>query len=515
MEAVLEMKKITKRFPGVVALDQVSLTVHRGEIHALIGENGAGKSTLMKCLLGIYQKDEGEIIYKGRETAFKSPHDALNAGISMIHQELNLVQTFTVAENIWMGREGKFAKAGVIDTGLMNRKTKELLERLNISVDPSAYVSSLSVANMQLIELARAVSYDADIIVMDEPTSALADQEILLLHGIVRDLVKKGTAVIFISHKLEELFEICDNMTIMRNGQFVATKSCREITMDQLIGLIAGREIDDVYIKDQFEKGKVKIRVENLCGDGFSNVSFEVRAGEILGLCGLMGAGRSEIMRAIFGIDPIRSGKIYINDQEIKITSPKDAIAQGIAMVTEDRLRMGILQSMSISTNITLPRIKEYARAGFMNSRKELWDCEQISEKLHVKKASFSDPIASLSGGNQQKVILARWLLNNPEILILDEPTRGIDVGAKSEIYKIMNDLARNEGLAILMVSSEMPEILGMSDTIAVVRNGQIVHMEENREGLSADDLLQYAFGVSEERVKTGQKCLNYKACDE
>lgn len=496
-EVILEMKHITKRFPGVVALDDVQLTLHKGEIHALIGENGAGKSTLMKCLLGIYQKDEGEISYRGSAVDFKSPTDALNAGISMIHQELNLVQTFTVAENIWLGRTAKFRKAGIINKAKMIKETDELLKRLGIHLDPNALVATLSVANMQLIELARAVSYNSDIIVMDEPTSALADKEIELLYKIVRELSQKGTAVVFISHKLDELYAICDNMTVMRNGRYIATRACSDIKMDELISLIAGREVGAIYTKDvDIEKGDVVLKVENLCGEAFQDVSFELRAGEVLGFCGLMGAGRSEIMRGIFGIDKVTSGKILINGKEVKIKSPNEAIENGLAMVTEDRLRQGVLQSMSISTNITLPNIKQYAKLGFMSGGKEIDDCKRMEKELHIKKASFSDPIDSLSGGNQQKVILARWLLMEPQILILDEPTRGIDVGAKSEIYKIINELAK-AGKAIIMVSSEMPEVLGMSDRIAVVRGGQIVHEEKNRPGLDADELLSHAFGVS------------------
>ncbi len=495
-ETILEMKDITKRFPGVVALDRVNLTLHRGEILALIGENGAGKSTLMNCLVGIYQKDEGEVIYHGSKVEFKGPADALNAGISMIHQELNLVQTFTVAENIWLGRTKQFRKGGLVNQVAMIEATQELFNRLNIHIDPAALVSTLSVANMQLVELARAVSYNSDVIIMDEPTSALADTEIELLFQIIKDLAAQGIGIIFISHKLEELYVICDNMTVMRNGTYITTKACSDISMDELISLIAGRELGSIYTKDtDIEKGDVILKVEHLNGEAFHDVSFELRTGEVLGFCGLMGAGRSEIMRGIFGIDEVYSGKIYVNGQEVIIRNPRDAIDMGISMVTEDRLRQGILQSMPISTNITLPNIKNYAKWVFMNSSQEIKDCEKMEKELSIKKASFSDPVDSLSGGNQQKVILARWLLMEPQILILDEPTRGIDVGTKSEIYKIINGLAKS-GKAIIMVSSEMPEILGMCDRIAVVRGGTIVHEESNRPDLEADALLTHAFGV-------------------
>lgn len=435
METILEMKKITKIFPGVRALDEVDFDLRKGEIHALIGENGAGKSTLMKALLGMYEIDGGEIWFKGEKVNFKGPNDALHAGM-------------------------------------------------------------LSVANMQLVELVRAVSYNADVIVMDEPTSALTDAEIELLYKIVRDLAVKGTSIIFISHKLEEIFEICDRVTIMRDGQYIDCRDTTDIGHDELIKLIAGREINNIYTKDRFEKGDVALEVKNLSSTGtFRNVSFAVRKGEILGFCGLMGAGRSEIMRAVFGIDPYDSGEVLIRGKKAAIKSPQDAIKNGIGMVTEDRLRQGAIHSLDIKTNMSLPFLPQLSKMGFVYNAKEKEQCERMAQKMSVNMVSFANNIGSLSGGNQQKVIIGRWLLMDPDILILDEPTRGIDVGAKSEIYKIMNDLAK-QGMAIIMVSSEMPEILGMSDRIAVVREGEIVCVMEN-EGLEQQTLLAHAFGVA------------------
>lgn len=497
MENVLEMKGITKIFPGVKALDNVSFHLRKAEIHALIGENGAGKSTLMKALLGIYKIDSGEIFLKGKKVNFKDPNDALTAGVSMIHQEISLVQTMSVAENVWMGRTEKFTRLGVIDTARLNRETQALLERLHIKLKASTLVGKLSVANMQLVELARAVSYDADVIVMDEPTSALTNSEIELLYSVVRDLTGKGTSIIFISHKLEEVFEICDRITIMRDGKFIDCREITDIQNDELIKLIAGREITDIYTKDQFQKGEVALEVKNLSSDCvFNNVSFSVRRGEILGFYGLMGAGRSEIMRAVFGIDPYDSGDILVRGRHVRNKTPAEAIGNGLGMVTEDRLRQGAIHTMDIKTNMSLPSLPGTSRLGFVKGSAEKDKCQEMAEKLSVNMRSFANSISSLSGGNQQKVIIGRWLMTDPEVLILDEPTRGIDVGAKSEIYRLMNELAK-QGMAIVMVSSEMPEVLGMSDRIAVVRGGEIVKILENK-NLDQQILLSYAFGIAD-----------------
>lgn len=495
-EVILEMRDIDKSFPGVKALDHAKLTLHRGEVHALIGENGAGKSTLMKILLGIYQEDAGEIIFKGKPVNFKSPHDALEAGISMIHQEINLIPTVSVGENIWIGRESKFSKGGIISVKKRNQAAQDLLDRLGIEINAKETVRNLSVANMQLVELARAVSYDSEIIIMDEPTSSLSDNEISLLYQIVRDLSKNGTSIIFISHKLEEIFEVCDRVTVMRDGQYISDHDTKEITQPELVTKIAGREIKDLFPKEETVPGEVALEVKNLCsGKTFRDISFSVRKGEILGFCGLVGAGRTEIMRAIFGIDSMESGEIYIEGKKVNIRSPKDAIANGLAMVTEDRRGSGIIAGLPVRHNISLAYLSKICnKATFINMKKEKQDTKRVADQLAVHAASLNQVIGSLSGGNQQKAIIARWLLDEPKILILDEPTRGIDVGSKSEIHRLISQLAA-QGLAVIMISSEMPEILGMSDRIMVVREGRLVG-EFQRGDADQETLIQRAFGA-------------------
>ena len=495
-EVLLQMKSISKSFTGVQALNQARFELYKGEVHALVGENGAGKSTLMKILLGICSLDEGEIIYKGKAVVFKSPHDALQSGISMIHQEISLVPTLDVAENIWMGREDMFRRFGLLNTGKRFEATKALLHKLEINIDPKSLIKNLSVANMQLVELARAVSYESDIIIMDEPTSALTDSEIKLLYKIVRDLSSAGVSIIFISHKLEEIFEICDRVSVLRDGQWIGTKQSREISNDELIKLIVGREMKDMYPKSATRIGRQIMKVENLCKNGvFTDVSFTLNEGEIIGFCGLMGAGRTEIARAVFGIDQCDSGSIEISGKQVKITSPEKAIALGLGMVTEDRLRQGAIHDLSVRANMSLSYLKNISnKLRLINFRKEKDDCVDMVKKLSVLLSSINQPIKSLSGGNQQKVIIGRWLLTQPKILILDEPTRGIDVGSKSEIHRLISELA-SRGLAIIMISSELPEILGMSDRIIVVRKGKIV-LDSPRQDVDQEILMAHAFGA-------------------
>ncbi len=496
-EVILRMEHITKVFPGVRALDDVRLELHKGEVHALIGENGAGKSTLMKILLGLYPSDGGTITYKGREVSYSSPVEALAAGISMIHQEISLVPTMDVAENIWLGREKRFRKLGVLDVKARYRATSELLERLGIKLNPRARVQRLSIAQMQLVEIARAVSYDADIIIMDEPTSALTDTEVELLYRIIRDLSAGGVGIIFISHKLEELFEVCDRVTVFRDGKYIGAHDCASLTKPDLINMIVGRQMTDMFPKQKANIGEVVLRAEHLKSAGVLNdVSFEVRAGEILGFAGLMGAGRTEIMRAIFGIDKLDSGRVILDGRALHIRRPEDAVRQGIAMVTEDRLRMGSIHALSVMANATIAVFYRLCnRLGFYRKADEARMFEDARHRLAIKCSSRKQPISQLSGGNQQKAIIARWLLTNPRVLILDEPTRGIDVGSKSEIHRLISGLAA-EGLAIILISSEMPEILGMSDRILVVREGRIVH-EAMREGATQENLISHAFGVA------------------
>lgn len=495
-EIILEMKHIEKSFPGVKALNGAQLILRKGEVHALIGENGAGKSTLMKILLGIYQQDSGEILYHGKPVSFRSPHDALQAGISMIHQEISLIPTVSVAENIWIGRESRFTRAGIISTRRRNQEAQALLDRLGIEIDARHTVRDLNVANMQLVELARAVSYQSDIIIMDEPTSSLSDKEIELLYRIIRELSQAGTAIIFISHKLEEIFKICSHVTVMRDGQYISDHPTSEITQAELVTKIAGREIKDLFPKEETTPGEVALEVRNLCsGKTFRDVSFSVRSGEILGFCGLVGAGRTEIMRTVFGIDKLESGEIFVHGKKVQIGSPKDAIANGIAMVTEDRHRSGIIAGLSLKYNISLAYLSTICnRLTFINQKSEEQDAEEMVQRLAVHAASLNQVIGSLSGGNQQKAIVARWLLSKPKVLILDEPTRGIDVGSKSEIHRLISHLAA-EGMAVIMISSELPEILGMSDRIIVVRDGRLVG-EFQRGDADQETLIQRAFGA-------------------
>lgn len=496
-ETILKMQGICKRFAGVYAVRNVDFELRKGEVRALIGENGAGKSTLMKVLLGIHQPDEGQIEYDGSLVKFKSPKDALTSGISMIHQEISLIPTIDVAENIWMGREDDFRVGGLfINVRKRYEATAELLQRLGINIDPKRKVGTLSVAQMQLIELARAVSYNSKIIIMDEPTSALTNEEIEILYRVVRDLTKRGIAIIFISHKIEEIFAICESVTVLRDGQYIGTHPLNEeMTKDRLISMIVGRELSDGYKKVPVKIGDTVLKVENLSsGNTFSNVNFEIRAGEIVGFSGLLGAGRSEIARAIFGIDKRTGGKILVNGKEAHIKSPYDAIREGIGMVTEDRLRMGSIYALSVKHNLTLANLFRMVRGVFVNRKLENSKFDQFSKNLSIKYAKSSDLISSLSGGNQQKVIVGRWLMTNPKVLILDEPTRGIDVGAKYEIYKLINDLAA-EGLAILFISSEMPEILSLCDRTFVVRHGKLVY-ECKREEMTQELLAEHAFGM-------------------
>ncbi|MDL2293626.1 sugar ABC transporter ATP-binding protein [Ruminococcaceae bacterium OttesenSCG-928-D13] len=492
---LLEMHDITKIFPGVRALDKVSFKLGHGEAHALIGENGAGKSTLMKVALGSYQPDTGEMRLKGEAFAPKSPADALGRGISMIHQELTLVPEMTVAENIWIGRENNFKRAGLISPARRTKATRQLLDQLGIELDPDTVVSKLSVAHMQLVEIARAVSYDSDVIIMDEPTSALTNREIDKLYEIVNDLIAHGKSVIFISHKLEELFTICSKITVLRDGQFVATEDTANVTQDELIRMMVGRKLENLYPKEEAEIGEVIFEVRNLSRPGyFEDVSFSVKRGEVLGFCGLMGAGRTEIMQSIFGIDRAVSGEILVNGKPVKIKNTKQAIKSKMAMVTEDRLRRGAIHKLSVKTNISLAYLDAITHFEFIDQKQEIEDCQRMVDTMGIKVASINQEIGSLSGGNQQKAIIGKWMLTQPEILILDEPTRGIDVGSKSEIYRLINSLAQS-GKAIIVVSSELPEIMGICDRILVVRNGRIA-AESPRAEFNQENLMKHAFGV-------------------
>ncbi len=493
---ILTMTGISKVFGGVIALDNVQFNLRAGEVHALIGENGAGKSTLMKVLLGLHKRDGGEIVFNGRAVAFADPSEALRNGVSMIHQEVNLVHQMSVSENIWLGREQLYMTMGMINTKKRDQATKDLLQSLEIEIDPTAAVKSLSIGQMQLIELARAVSYDPRIIIMDEPTSALTDQEVEKLYRIIRSLTAKGVAIVFISHKLEELYRICDRVTVMRDGHYVGCYMMSDVSNEMLIKMITGRTVDQMFAKEKVALGDVALEVRNLSRDNVcSEINFSVRSGEVVGFCGLMGAGRSEILRAIFGVDKRTSGEILINGKKAIINCPSDAVACGMGMVTEDRLRQGAIYTMSVMHNATIAVFHKLCnRIGYNSPKKELKLFKEKANDLSVKYDSPNSRIGSLSGGNQQKVIIERWLLTNPSVLLLDEPTRGIDVGSKAEIYTLINRMSK-EGRAVVMVSSEMPELLSLCDRIMVVREGRIVY-ETTREEATQETLMNYAFGL-------------------
>ncbi|PZO82453.1 MAG: D-xylose ABC transporter ATP-binding protein [Mesorhizobium amorphae] len=473
-EYLLEVRNVRKEFPGVLALDDVEFRLKRGTVHALMGENGAGKSTLMKILAGIYTPDAGTFRLKNQEIRLKSPLDALENGIAMIHQELNLMPFMTVAENIWIRREPK-TWAGFVDHGAMRRATAELFERLRIDIDPDTEVRDLSVANRQMVEIAKAVSYRSDVLIMDEPTSALTEREVEHLFTIIRALRADGIGIVYITHKMNELFEIADEFSVFRDGRFIGTHPASSVTRDDIIRMMVGREITQMFPKEEVPIGDVVLSAENLGLEGvFSDVSFEVRAGEILGIAGLVGSGRSNVAETLFGVTPASSGTIRIRGREERIDSPNTAIRHGMAFLTEDRKETGCLLILDVLENMQIAVLQEgFSRAGFVREGAVSAACEEMSRKLRVKTPDLHEKVVNLSGGNQQKVLIGRWLLTNPKILILDEPTRGIDVGAKAEIHRLVTELAR-QGVAILMISSEMPEVLGMSDRIMVMHGGRV-----------------------------------------
>ncbi len=498
IQPLLSVNKVCKNFPGVKALKDVDFCVYPGEVHALIGENGAGKSTLMKIILGAYTMTSGSMTFKGKPYLPTAPYDALLKGISMIHQEINLIPTFTVTDNIWIGREGKFSNIkGIYNRREQREATKKILKQLGLDIDPDVEVSQLSVAEMQMVEIARAVSYDSDIVIMDEPTSALTNAEVDKLYEIITDMKNRGKSVIFISHKLEEIFRICDSVTVFRDGQFISRHMLSDITKSELVALMVGREIENIYPKETVEIGETVLEVKDFTMPGqFKNVNFEVHKGEILGFAGLVGAGRSEILQAVFGIDPHESGSIYLHGKQIQNRNATEAINNKFALVTEDRLRRGAIHLLSVGDNATIAYLRTVVRNGFINKKKEQKDAADIIQKLAVKTPSLGTEMTLLSGGNQQKVIIGKWLLTEPEVLILDEPTRGIDVGAKAEIYRLIGKLAK-QGKAIIMVSSELPELMGISDRICVVKGGEIV-AEYHRNEFSQEKIMMSAFGVTQ-----------------
>jgi inositol transport system ATP-binding protein len=472
-EFLLEISHVRKEFPGVVALDDVSLLLRRGTVHALMGENGAGKSTLMKIIAGIYIPDSGNVQLRGVDIRLKSPLDALENGIAMIHQELNLMPFMTVAENIWIRRE-PLTRFGFVDHRELNRRTAELFARLNIDIDPEIQVSYLSVASRQMVEIAKAVSYESDVLIMDEPTSALTETEVAHLFAIIRDLRAQGKGIVYITHKMSELFEIADEVSVFRDGRYIGTHASADVTRDQIIREMVGREITQMFPKEVVAIGEVVLSVKDLSLKGvFEDISFDVRAGEILGIAGLVGSGRSNVAETIFGVTPASSGTISINGEVVNIATPTIAIQHGMAFITEDRKETGCLLALDIQENMQLAVLQDkYTRLGFVSQGELSRTCEDMAQKLRVKTPNLAERVENLSGGNQQKVLIGRWLLTNPRILILDEPTRGIDVGAKAEIHKLVSQLA-HQGVAVVMISSELPEVLGMSDRIMVMHHGR------------------------------------------
>jgi len=473
-EYLLEVDDVRKEFPGVVALDNVKFKLRRGSVHALMGENGAGKSTLMKIVAGIYTPDSGSFKLRGVDIRLQNPLDALENGIAMIHQELNLMGPMTVAENIWIRRE-PVNMFGFVNHGEMRRRTEELFQRLNIDIDPMVEVGRLSVANRQMVEIAKAVSFNSDVLIMDEPTSALTEKEVKHLFTIIKALKADGKGIIYITHKMNELFEIADEVSVFRDGKYIATKMSKDVTRDEIIRMMVGRDITQMFPKETVPIGDVVLSVKNLTLDGiFKDVSFDVRAGEILGIAGLVGSGRSNIAETVFGVTPASSGTISIRGKELAVTSPSVAMANGMAFLTEDRKETGCFLLLDIQENTQMAVLQtKYVNFGFVQQHALSVDSKVMSDRLRVRTPDMQEPIINLSGGNQQKVLISRWLLTKPRILILDEPTRGIDVGAKAEIHKLVSELVK-DGVAVIMISSEMPEVLGMSDRIMVVHEGRV-----------------------------------------
>lgn len=481
-EFLLEMSGINKSFPGVKALDNVNLKVRPHSIHALMGENGAGKSTLLKCLFGIYQKDSGSILFQGKEIDFHSTKEALENGISMVHQELNLVLQRSVMDNMWLGRYP--TKGMFVDQDKMYRDTKAIFDELDIDIDPRARVGTLSVSQMQMIEIAKAFSYDAKIVIMDEPTSSLTEKEVNHLFKIIRKLKERGCGIVYISHKMEEIFQLCDEITILRDGQWIATQSLEGLDMDKIIAMMVGRSLNQRFPDKQNKPGEVIMEVRNLTSlrqPSIRDVSFDLHKGEILGIAGLVGAKRTDIVETLFGIREKSGGTITLHGKTINNHTAHEAINNGFALVTEERRSTGIYAYLDIGFNSLISNIQNYKnKVGLLDNSRMKSDTQWVIDSMRVKTPGHRTQIGSLSGGNQQKVIIGRWLLTQPEILMLDEPTRGIDVGAKFEIYQLIAELAKKDK-GIIIISSEMPELLGITDRILVMSNGLVAGIVDTK----------------------------------
>lgn len=493
MENILEIKNVTKRYPGVIALNNISIAIRQGEVHALVGENGAGKSTMIKTITGAIEPDEGEIIYQGEKYQGMNPILSGKVGIEAIYQEFNLAPELSVEENIYMGN--KVNEGIFIDKKELTRRTLDILKSLDADIDPSTKIRDLTVAYMQLVEISKALAKNVKLLIMDEPTAPLTDNEVEILFRLVKQLKKDGVSIIYISHRLDEIFELADRVTVMRDGQVIKTVDIGETNKNQLIFDMVGRELTETYPAREPKYGDTILEVKGLCGPSNQETSFSVRAGEIVGLAGLVGAGRTEIARLIVGADKKQGGEIYVNGRQVKIESPKDAVENGIAYVSEDRKNQGVLLKMPIYWNITLPILKRLSKLGFVDVKKENECVNRYKEALHIKTPSVNQLVGNLSGGNQQKVAVAKWLASESKVLILDEPTRGIDVGAKQEMYELINKLTA-EGLGILMISSEMEEIMGMSDRMLVMAEGKIVG-ELQKEEFTQDKILKLASNIT------------------
>jgi len=490
------MRGISKSFPGVKALSDVQLKIYKGEVHALMGENGAGKSTLMKVLSGVYIADEGEIFIDGKPIDIKNPHTAMDIGISIIHQELMMAENVLIYQNMFMGREvigNKFFDT--LDNKAMISRADEVLNGLlHADLDVKRKVSALSVAQKQLVEIARAIMWNARIIIMDEPTSSLTNKDIDTLFSIIKQLSESGTAIVYISHRMEEISQIAHKVTVLRDGQYVDTKNIEDVHLEDIIKMMVGRNVHDKYPKEYVEPGEAILKVRNITKKGVLNdISLEVRKGEILGIFGLIGAGRTDLAKAIYGAESIDAGEIELEGVKLNIKDPSDAIKKGIGLIPEDRKLEGLVQIQSLSFNITLPILRKLKKAIFINAKKQKAITSKYVEKLKIKTPSIKQIVRNLSGGNQQKVIIAKWLASQSKVLIFDEPTRGIDVGSKVEIYRIMNDLLK-EGIGIIMISSELPELLSISDKIIIMKQGEVVAMFDTCKNLTKEEVLTCAF---------------------
>ncbi len=495
MEYILEIKQVNKSFTGVKVLDGVTFHLCPGEVHALMGENGAGKSTLMKILMGIYKADGGHIYLRGQEVHISGPSDAIAKGISMIHQELSPVLDMEVSENIFIGREilkKGFEAFRIVDKAAMRQEAARLFKEMAVEIDPTTLMRHLSVAQMQLVEIVKAISLSSEIIIMDEPTSAITDREVEVLFQQIEKLKAQGVAIIYISHKMDEIFKIADRITVLRDGQLVGSDVSSQMSRKRLITMMVGREISEIFPKEHVPPGEKLLEIKNLQqGRKVRNVSFDLRAGEVLGIAGLVGAGRSELAECIFGVRASKGGEVHLRGTKLQIRHPKHAIAAGMALITEDRKGTGLNLKASIEENITIVHIDSLASLGVIDRKQEAQQAEIYMEKLRVKAASRKAPVISLSGGNQQKVVLAKWLLTEPDIIIFDEPTRGIDVGAKRDIYVLIGELAKM-GKGIIVISSELPEVMGISDRILVMCEGRITG-ELARKDFSQEAIMAYA----------------------